>query len=255
MRNPTLGDEDRNQPPMPTVLDNAGRARQRVLALFLPVATALYISAEALNPHGTDQPITNRATALKELPIAAHHPAQLYLSGSLTLLALGALAVSYSAIATLIRNRGSAIATVAALTGGTGAFCGALINVLVGYNLAAAATAHMSPDAAAQFLVATFSSRAYQVFAAVYFIGIFAGPVLMGFALWRSQSVPRWLALLFFAGLELAQQLGSIGPAHVILLTLPFAVAMVLLAAWIWRAAALPASRSPEPVATPVSSL
>jgi hypothetical protein len=112
----------------------------------------------------------------------------------------------------------------------------------------------MSPDAAAQFLVTTFNSRTYQVFAAVYFIGIFAAPALMGFALWRSRSVPRWLAVLFFAGLELAQQLGSIGPVRVILLTLPFAVAMVLLAARIWRAAALPASRSPEPVAVPVSS-
>ena len=86
------------------------------------------------------------------------------------------------------------------------------------------------------------------------FISIFAGPVLMGFALWRSQSVPRWLAVLFFAGLELAQQLGSIGPVRVVLLTLPFAVAMVLLAARIWRAAALPPSRSPEPAAVPVST-
>ena len=253
MRHPTRADGDRYQPPMPAVLDTAGRARQRVLALFLPVAAVLYISAEALNPHGTDQPIATRAVALKELPIAAHHPSQLYLSGSLTLLALGALAVSYAAIATLVRNRGSALATIAALTGGIGAFCGALINVLVGYNLAAAATAHMSPDAAAQFLVTTFGSRTYQVFAAVYFIGIVAGPVLMGFALWRSRSVPRWLAVLFFAGLELAQELGSIGPVRIVLLTLPFAVAMVLLAAWIWRAAAPPASSTPEPVAIPVS--
>jgi hypothetical protein len=233
-------------------VDHAARARQRVLALFLPVAAALYISAEALNPHGTDQPITSRATALKELQIAVHHPTQLYVSGSLTLLALGALAVSYAAIATLVRNRGSATATVAALIGGIGAFCGALINVLVGYNLAAAATAHMSPDAAARFLVNTFSSRAYDVFAAVYFIGIFAGPVLMGFALWRSRSVPRWLAVLFFAGLELAQQLGSIGPVPVLLLTLPFAVAMVLLAAWIWKAAARPGSPVPEPAVVAV---
>lgn len=254
MRHPTLADGDRRQPPMPAVLDGACRARQRVLALFLPIAAALYISAEALNPHGTDQPITTRAIALKELPIAVHHPSQLYVSGSLTLLALGALAVSYAAIATLVRSRGSALATVAALIGGIGAFCGALINVLVGYNLAAAATAHMSPDAAAPFLVTTFGSRAYQVFAAIYFISIFSGPVLMGYALWRSRSVPRWLAVLFFAGLELAQQLGSIGPARVILLTLPFAVAMVLLAAWIWRAAALPPSRTPEPVAVPVSN-
>lgn len=160
MRHPTLVDADQRGQPTPAALDSAGRARRRVLALFLPVAAALYISAEALNPHGTDQPIASRATALNELPIAVHHPTQLYVSGSLTLLALGALAVSYAAIATLVRNRGSAIATVAALIGGIGAFCGALINVLVGYNLAAAATAHMSPDAAAQFLVTTFNSRA-----------------------------------------------------------------------------------------------
>jgi hypothetical protein len=185
MGHPAPRDGDQHEPPMSAALDSAGRARQRVLALFLPVAAALFVSAEALNPRGTDQPIASRATALKELPIAAHHPAQLYVSGSLTLLALGALAVSYAAIATLVRNRGSALATVAALIGGIGAFCGALINVLVGYNLAAAATARMPPDAAAQFLVTTFSSRAYQVFAAVYFISIFAGPALMGFALWR----------------------------------------------------------------------
>jgi hypothetical protein len=253
MRHSTPADGDGPGPPVPAVLDSAARARQRVLALFLPVAAALYVGAVALNPRGTDQPISSRAIALKELPIAAHHPAQLYVSGSLTLLALGALAVSYAAIATLVRHRGSATATIAALIGGIGAFCGALINVLVGYNLAAAATAHISPDAAARFLVTTFNSRAYLVFAAVYFIGIFAGPVLMGLALWRSQSVPRWLAVLFFAGLELAQQLSSIGPVLAILLALPFAVAMVLLAAWIWRAAARPESRSPEPAVAPVS--
>ena len=66
-----------------------------------------------------------------------NHTTQLYLSGSLTLLALGALAVSYAAIAALVRDRGSALATVAALIGGVGAFCGAIVNVLVGYNLAA----------------------------------------------------------------------------------------------------------------------
>jgi hypothetical protein len=41
------------------------------------------------------------ATALKVLPIAAKHPTQLYVAGSLAILALGALAVSYAAIATL----------------------------------------------------------------------------------------------------------------------------------------------------------
>ena len=91
--------------------------------------------------------ISTTATALKVLPIAARHPAQLYVAGSLALLGLGGLAVSYAAIAALVRNRGSALATVAALIGGLGAFCGAITNVLVYPNLAAAAaaTAHLTP--------------------------------------------------------------------------------------------------------------
>jgi hypothetical protein len=213
-----------------------------VLALFLPAAALLYISAEGLNPKGTDRVIVTMADALKVLPIAAMHSAQLYVSGSLSLLALGALAVSYAAIATLVRGRGSAVATVAALLGGLGAFCGAMVNVLVGVNLAAAATAHMTQDAAARFLVTSFNSGFEHVFSGLYFIGIFAAPVLMGFALWRSRSVPRWLAVLFTVGIELAQQVSSAGPGLVVLFMLPFAAAMVLLAARIWQAAARPAS-------------
>lgn len=229
-------------------MDNAARIRQRVLALFLPIAALLYIATVAFNPKGTDQVITSTAIALKVLPIAASHHAQLYFSGSLSLLALGALAVSYAAIAMLVRDRGWVMATVAALLGGIGAFCGALVNVLVGVNLAAASTAHMTQGAAARFLVTTFNSGFDHVFSAVYFLGIFAAPLLMAIALWRSRSVPRWLAVLFFVGLEVAQQMGSIGPI-VVLYMLPFAAAMILLAARIWQAATAPArqSRSLEP--------
>jgi hypothetical protein len=214
--------------------------RQRVLALFLPVAAVLYVSAEAVDPRGTDRIIQTKAAALQVLAIAARHAAQLYVSGSLSLLALGALAVAYGAIATLVRGRGAVLATVAALLGGIGAFCGALVNVLVGVNVAAAATAHLTHEAAARFLVATFNSGFEQVFSAVYFAGIVLAPVLMGIALWRSRSVPRWLAVLFVAGLELAQQVPSAGPVRVIALMLPFAVVMVLLGARVWQAAARP---------------
>ena len=228
-------------------MDHAARMRQRVLALFLPLAAVLYVSAEALDPKGTDQVISTTAVALKVLSIAAVHPAQLYLSGSLSLLAPGALAVSYAAIATLVRGRGSVVATVAALLGGLGAFCGALVNVLVGVNVAAAATAHVSRDAAARFLVTSFNSGFEHVFSGVYFLGIFVAPVLMGFALWRSRSVPRWLAVLFVIGLEVAQQVSSAGPVLVVMLMLPFAVAMLLLAARTWQAAAQPASGGSVP--------
>ena len=234
-------------------MDKTARVRRRILALFLPLTAVLYVSCEALNPKGTDILILTMADALKVLPIAARHPGQLYVSGSLSLLALGALAVSWVAIATLVRGRGAVLATVAALLGAVGAFCGALVNVLGGVNLAAAATAPISHEAAGHFLVTSFNSGFEHVFSSVYFAGIYLAPVLMGIALWRSRSVPRWLTVLFVAGLELAQQVPSAGPVKVVLLMLPFAVAMVLLAAHVWQAAASPASHG-DPHPGPASS-
>ena len=174
----------------------AVRARQRILAVFLPVTAVLYISCEALDPRGTDQVVTSMAVAFRLLPIAAAHPSRLYLAGSLSLLALGGLAVSYAAIALLVTGRGWVIATVAATLGAVGAFAGALFNVLVGVNLAAAASAHMTQTAAARFLVTSFGSVPAQVAEYAYFVGEYAAPVVMGFALWRSRAVPRWLAVL-----------------------------------------------------------
>jgi len=120
-------------------MNNAARIRLRLLAGFLPATAVLYVAAEALNPRGTDQVITSTAVALRVLPVAASHSAQLYLSGSLTVLALGGLAVSYAAIAALVTRRGWVLATVAALLGALGAFAGAMVNVLAGVNLAAGA--------------------------------------------------------------------------------------------------------------------
>jgi hypothetical protein len=231
-------------------MDNASRIRQRILALFLPIAAVLYIGGEAVSPKGTDQVITTAATAFKVLPIAARQSTQLYLASSFVLLGLGALAVSYAAIATLVRDRGSALATIAALLGGLGAFCGAIVNVIAYPGLAAAATAHVSRDAAAKVLVAGFSSGFGHAFLYVYFVSEYLAPLLMGIALWRSRNVPRWLAALFFIGLEVAEGMSSMGPI-VILSMLPFAAAMVLLAARIWQAAAVPGSRSLEPTRVP----
>src|ERR1700733_12956489 len=139
-------------------MNNALRTRQRLFALALPLAAALYIGAEGINPRSTDQIITTTAVALKVLPIAAKHHTQLYISASLTELALGALIISYGAIAMLIRKRGSTVATIAVLIAGIGAFCGVVANVLGGINLAAAATAHVPYDAAARLLVTNFNS-------------------------------------------------------------------------------------------------
>ncbi len=213
------------------------RVRLRLLAAFLPVTVVLYVGAEALDPRGTDQVVTSTAVAFKLLPIAGAHSSQLYLSGSLSVLALGGLAVSYAAIAALVIRRGWVIATIAALLGGVGAFAGAMLNVIGGISLAAAASAHMTQIAAARFLVTSFGSVPSHVVEYVYFASEYAAPVVMGVALWRSRAVPRWLAVLFTAGLEVAESMGAIGP-KVVLFMLPFAVAMILLAARIWQTAA-----------------
>ena len=179
------------------------------------------------------------------------------------MLALGALAVSYAAIALLVTGRGWVIATVGALLGGVGAFAGAMVNVLVGANLAAAASAHMGQGAAARFLVTSFRSVPAQAAVDLYFVSEYAAPVVMGFALWRSRAVPRWLAVLFTVGLEIAEAMESYGPI-VVLFMLPFAAAMILLAARIWQAARRPpvpmtgtvhtppAAAPPGPATTPL---
>jgi hypothetical protein len=218
-------------------MKNALRTRQRMFALALPLTAALYIGAEGLDPRGTDQIITTVATALQVLPIAGKQSTQLYASASLSELALAGVAVSYGAIAMLVRRRASTAATIAVVIGGIGAFCGAIVNVFVGLNLAAAASAHMTRNAAAQFLVTNFNSGPGQAFTAIYAFSEFVAPAIMGVALWRSRRVPRWLAVLFAAGFILAAQTGSVGFVRVVLQMTPFAVAMVLLALAIWRAA------------------
>jgi len=105
-------------------MDNAVRTRQRFLAVCLPVTAARYIAAEGSDPKGTNQIITTTATA--------RHSIQLYVSGSLSELSLGAVVISYVAISILVRERGATGATVAALTGGVGALCGAIVNVFAG---------------------------------------------------------------------------------------------------------------------------
>ncbi len=227
-------------------MNNVLRTRQRLLALALPLTAALYIGAEGLDPKGADRIVTTTAIALKVLPIAAKHSTRLYLSGSLSELALGGVAVSYAAIATLVRKRGSRTATIATLIGAIGAFCGAIVNVFGGLNLAAAATAHVPRGAAARILMANFNSRPGQTFTDLYAFSELFVPVVMGVALWRSRIVPRWLAVLFVVGFELAEQTASVGGARVVLQMALFAIAMVLLAVRIWTQPALSVADNQE---------
>ena len=128
--------------------------RTRIIALFPPLAAVLLLVGEALTPKGLDHPIS-MSRAAKELPIAEVHLKPAVSLQSACDLRVWALGVSFAAIAVLVRERGSIIATVAAVVGGLAGFCGGLANVLVGYDLAAAAKGHTAASAAEQILVST----------------------------------------------------------------------------------------------------
>jgi len=123
------------------------RTRRRILALALPVTAMLLLFGGALTPRGLDRPVMSLTGALRELQIAAAHPGQVYFSSMLVIFGLGTLGISFFAIAVLASDRDRVLATAAGVIGWFGAFCGAVANVLIGFDLAAAATVHVSSTA------------------------------------------------------------------------------------------------------------
>jgi hypothetical protein len=210
------------------------RTRRKILALALPVSAVLLLFGGALTPKGLDRPVTSLAGALRELQIATAHSGQVYFSNMLVIFGLGTLGVSFFAIAVLASDRNSVLATTAAVIGWFGAFCGAVANVLIGFDLAAAAAVHL-PSAAAEILVSANTGVASWVFFLGYFAGIPVAVILVGIALWRSQAMPRSLPVLFVV----AVLAGALAPPGIVSvpLSLPFVIVMMLLARRIWGTA------------------
>jgi hypothetical protein len=222
---------------------------RRVLAPFPAGAAVLLTVGQAMTPEGLDKPVTTAARASHEIQIAAAHSAQLYLSNGLVILGLGALGVSFTAIATLALSRHAAIAAIAGVIGGFGAVCGVVVNVLVGYDVAAVAAAHTTPAAAASVLVSADTSAAFVVFIVGYIGGVLVATILSGVNLWRGKTLPRWLAVLFVAGLVVA---ASSPPGMVAVpLSLPLVFAASILSAKIGQVQDSLPQVQPYPVGGP----
>ena len=139
-------------------MNNVLRTRQRLLALALPLTAALYIGAEGLDPKGTDESSRQRPSHSRCFPSqrSTRH-SSMFRARSPSLRS----GESQSRMRRLPRWSESVVrrtATIATLIGAIGAFCGAIVNVFVGLNLAAAATAHVharggcaDPDGELQF--------------------------------------------------------------------------------------------------------
>jgi hypothetical protein len=212
------------------------RPRRRWLAVFPLLAVGLLMVGGGLTSKGLDQPITGTGRALRELSIAAAHADRLFLTSTLIILGLGVLGAALAAIATLTHDRrGEAVATTGAGIALFGVVCGVAANMLVGIDLAGASQADVSQQSAARVLVAINTASVSEALLVAYVAGLAVGSVLIGIGLWQSQRVSRWLA----AGVPLTVLIGGAappGPVNVVL-TLPLALVMVLLAREVWRAA------------------
>jgi hypothetical protein len=211
--------------------------RNRWPAIFPPLAIVLLMAGGALTAKGLDRPVMDTDAALKQLQIAATHPGRLYLANLLIILGLGALGVSFVVIASLSEGRpGRTIAVAAGVIGGFACFCGAVVNVLVGIDLAGAATAHTTREAAAQVLVSTDTAFVSVALLVVYLSGLLVASILTGVALWRSRAVARWAAIGFPVGMLV----GGAAPPGIlnVLLGLPIGFVLVVLGQRIWRGAA-----------------
>jgi len=213
--------------------------------MALPLSTLLLLVGEVLTPKGLDQLADQQPIALKMARIAATHRTQLYASNVLILFGLATFGVSFLAIATLIRQRGATLATIAAMLGALGAFCGALANVLVGFNLATAVAPPGTTESAAGFMVNSFTSGVGQLFLFGYLLGLAIALILVVVAVWRSRCMPRWLPFLLAFSWEVA----SSAPAGLVALPLilPFAVAMLLVSRYVWRGPSLLTTPTGDP--------
>jgi hypothetical protein len=210
--------------------------RSRVLATSLPVAALLLVIGEATFPKGLDNPATNLSTAAKEVAIAGAHPNQCYAASLLVIFGLAFLGISFSAMATLVRQRGAVLATVVAVLAWFTTLCGVISNTAINYALAAAAATHPAPGVAARIWLHEDSSSIANLLLVLYFPGLLITVALAALALWRSQAVPRWIAPIFAVAFYVAI-FSSPGPIPGILQSLPFIVIMSYLAIQIWRKA------------------
>jgi MFS family permease len=204
------------------------------MAVFPPLAIGLLMVGQVVMPPGLDQPIRGVETAQAELMTAGQHVARLYLATLLILLGLGALAAAFAAIATLCGTRGTALGLAAALVAALACVCGIAVNSLVSLNLAGATRSGSTPSEAALLLVSVNTGPTATGILVGYVGGLTAASVLMAVGLWRA-GIGHRLALLF----PVCLVLGSVSPPGPVgvLLSLPIALVMVLLARKIWQPA------------------
>ena len=216
------------------VSGSARAARRRLMAVSLPIAALLLTIGEAVMPKGLDNQSSDLASVTKQVVIAGQHVGRFYVASVLIMFGLAALAVSFSAIATLITRRGAALATIAAVIGAVALTCGIIANTAVNYALAGAASAHPDAEVAGRMWLHVDSSAITNAISVLYFFGLIVATALAALALWRGKAVARWIAVAFALTSYVALFAGP-GVVPGVPQSLPFVAVMIYLGVRVWR--------------------
>ena len=187
-------------------------------------------------PKGLDSQSSSLASTTKQVTIAARHVDRFDAASVLIVFGLAAAAVSFAAIAVLVRGRGATFATTAVVLGAIALTCGVVANSTDNLALAEAAAVHPAAAVAGRMWVHIDASAFANTLGAVYFFGWMVAIVLAAIALWRSRVVPRWLAVVF-AVAYIVSNFSSPGVIPGVPESLPFLLVMGYLGLLVWRTA------------------
>ena len=224
-------------------------SRRRLLAGAMVATPLVFAAANVTFPSGTFQYTGTTEHALDALEATAAAPGRVRVASLLLVAAAVLLAVSFAAVASMVRERGARLATAAAVLGVIGSAGLVLVTSWLGLSVYAAQQSDLSKDAAATYLVTlTNDSGLGNIAGGCYMLGLLLGSILMGVALFRSGRVAWWLAALFPVGVLTSCVFAPQGPPAAVM-GLPLLIALPLLA----REVAEPDTATPAVQTTPVS--
>lgn len=174
----------------PTTTTSTDRARAWLLAGAMVLTPVLLMAGSLLEVD------TGEGSGTSELAAVAADRGQFYAAGLLLALGLAMLPVCAIGLMRLTRERGGVLGTIGGsvlLVGGAAAGAGIFMYTGV---LHTAADPSLDREAMGEFNDLAGDTVALGLPFMVGFVGIAIGMALLGIALWRAQTVPRWAAVL-----------------------------------------------------------
>jgi hypothetical protein len=221
-------------------------SRRRLLAAAVVATPFSLATGNTLFPAKSFQMPGTTAHALETLTATAGAPGRVLAGSLFEVVGFTLLAVTFAAVASLVRSRGGATATAAAVLGVVGSVGGILVTCWLGLSVYAASRTPIPQEAKAAYLVSlTHSSGVGMIGGVCFLAGLVGGSVLLAVSLFRSGRVARWICFALPLAVLFAAVFAPQGPAAMVM-ALPLLVVAVLLARELGHVEGSPSSSVPS---------